>query len=71
MMNAPKYARGAAIPAFSTMNGMVNIPAIAGAMLVTDCISTPGSVITPFFRLALPGGLTPAEVVDSAMVLPP
>ena len=53
------------------MNGMVNMPAIAGAMLVTDCISTPGSVITPFFRVALPGGLTPADVVDSAMVLPP
>ena len=70
MMKAPRYASGAAIPAFSTMNGTVNIPAMAGAMLVTLCISTPGRVMTPFFRLA-PGGLTSAEVVDWVMVLPP
>src|SRR5581483_10873886 len=38
---------GAPTPAFSTMNGTVNIPAIAGAIEVTLCMRTPGSVTTP------------------------
>jgi hypothetical protein len=55
------------------MNGTVNIPAMAGAMLVTLCISTPGSLIAPDFRLApdVPGGLVSAGLVDWVMVLTP
>ena len=58
------------MPAFSTMNGTVNMPAMAGAMLVTLCISTPGRLMTPFFRRPS-CGVTSAEVVDGVMALPP
>jgi hypothetical protein len=47
MMNAPRYANGAAFPALAAMKGIVNIPAIAGAIDVTLCMSTPGSLMTP------------------------
>ena len=44
---------------------------MAGAMLVTLCMSTPGSLMAPVFFRAGPGGLTSAEAVDWVMVLPP
>ena len=55
------------------MNGTVNMPAMAGAMLVTLCMRTPGSLMAPVFRLGLAstGGLTSAGPVDWVMVLPP
>jgi hypothetical protein len=34
-------------PAFDTMKGIVNRPAIAGAIVVTPIVSTPGSPIAP------------------------
>ena len=47
MMKAPRYASGAVTPALETMNGIVNMPAMAGAIAVTPCMSTPGSPIAP------------------------
>src|SRR5689334_15467225 len=59
------------------MNGTVNIPAIAGAIEVTLCMSTPGSVTAPALSLCPAGSVavpmlpgTPPGDCDIVTALP-